>query len=86
GVPAAVIATLFTGCVLFLAALVMIEFDLRRGVDRRSTVRRVLFSLLRNPLFIAPVAGLAVGLTGLPIPLPIDTSAKLLGGAASPCA
>lgn len=86
GVPAAVIATLFTGCVLFLAALVMVEFDLRRGADRRSTVRRVLISLLRNPLFIAPIAGLAVGLTGLPLPLPIDTSAKLLGGAASPCA
>lgn len=86
GVPAAVIATLFTGCVLFLAAIVMVEFDLRRGIDRRSTVRRVLVSLLRNPLFIAPVAGLAVGLTGLPLPLPIETSAKLLGGAASPCA
>jgi len=86
GLPAAVIATLFTACVLFLTAIVMVEFDLRRGVDRRSTVRRVLLSLLRNPLFIAPIAGLAVGLTGLPLPVPLDTSAKLLGGAASPCA
>jgi predicted permease len=86
GLPAAVIATLFTACVLFLTAIVMIEFDLRRGVDRRSTIRRVLLALLRNPLFLAPIAGLAVGLTGLPLPLPLDTTAKLLGGAASPCA
>jgi malonate transporter and related proteins len=52
GLPAAVIATLSTACVLFLP----------------------------------PIAGLAVGLTGLPLPLPLDTSAKLLGGTASPCA
>ncbi|MDP4025254.1 AEC family transporter [Methylobacterium sp. NEAU 140] len=86
GLPAAVIATLFTACVLFLTAIVLVEFDLRRGVDRRGTVRRVLLSLLRNPLFIAPIAGLAVGLTGLPIPAPLETAAKLLGGAASPSA
>lgn len=86
GLPAAVIATLFTACVLFLTAIVMVEFDLRRGIDRASTVRRVLLSLLRNPLFLAPVAGLGVGLTGLPVPIPIQTSATLLGGAASPCA
>ena len=86
GLPAAVIATLFTACVLFLTAIVLIEFDLRRGVDRAGTVARVLLSLLRNPLFLAPVAGLSVGLTGLPLPLPLDTAAKLLGGAASPCA
>ncbi|MCJ2125880.1 AEC family transporter [Methylobacterium sp. J-077] len=86
GLPAAVIATLFTACVLFLTAIVLVEFDLRRGVDRRNTVRRVLVSLLRNPLFLAPVAGLGAGLTGLPLPQPLETAAKLLGGAASPCA
>lgn len=86
GLPAAVIATLFTACVLFLTAIVLVEFDLRAGVDRRGTVRRVLVSLLRNPLFLAPIAGLGVGLTGLSLPLPLETAAKLLGGAASPCA
>ncbi|MCJ2049285.1 AEC family transporter [Methylobacterium sp. J-070] len=86
GLPAAVIATLFTACVLFLTAIVLVEFDLRRDIDRRSTVHRLLLSLARNPLFLSPIAGLAFGLTGLPMPLPLDTAAKLLGGAASPCA
>ncbi|MFD0934670.1 AEC family transporter, partial [Methylobacterium trifolii] len=70
GLPAAVIATLFTACVLFLTAIVLVEFELRRGVDRRSTIRRVLLSLLRNPLFLAPIAGLGAGLSGLPLPAP----------------
>src|SRR6478735_4981862 len=47
GLPAAVIATLFTACVLFLTAIVLVEFDLRRDIDRRSTVRRLLLSLVR---------------------------------------
>ncbi|MGH1574905.1 AEC family transporter [Methylobacterium sp. P31] len=86
GLPAAVIATLFTACVLFLTAIVLVEFGLRRDINRRSTLRRLLLSLTRNPLFLSPIAGLAFGLTGLPLPLPLDTAAKLLGGAASPCA
>ena len=63
--PAAVIATLFTACVLFLFSIVLIEFDLHRGASHWRTVRKVLLSLLRNPLLLAPVAGLAIGLTGL---------------------
>ncbi|MDP4003978.1 AEC family transporter [Methylobacterium sp. NEAU K] len=86
GLPAAVIATLFTACVLFLTAIVLVELDLRRGAGRLGAMRRVAVSLLRNPLFLAPIAGLGVGLTGLPLPLPLETAAKLLGGAASPCA
>jgi predicted permease len=84
--PAAVIATLFTACVLFLFSIVLIEFDLHRGASHWRTVRKVLLSLLRNPLLLAPVAGLAIGLTGLPLPSSIERFVSLLGGAASPCA
>ncbi len=84
GLPAAVIATLFTACVLFLTAIVMVEFDLRRGVDRRSTIRRVLLALLRNPLFLSPIAGLAVGLTGLPLPLPLTPRRSCSAGRPPP--
>lgn len=48
-------------------------------------MRKVLLSLLRNPL-LAPVAGLGIGLTGLALPTPVERFASLLGGAASPCA
>ena len=84
--PAAVVATLFTACVLFLCGVVLIEMDLRRGAGLGRTAGRVLLSLLRNPLLVAPAAGLAMALTGLPVPAPVDRFAGLLGGAASPCA
>jgi malonate transporter len=84
--PAAVIATLFTACVLFLSAIVIIEADLQAGVSPLGTARKVLLSLVRNPLFLAPIAGLSVGLLGLAMPMPLARFAELLGGAASPCA
>lgn len=84
--PAAVIATLFTACVLFLTAITIIEIDLQQGVSLLGTLRKVSLSLLRNPLFLAPVAGLSAGLGGLVLPLPVERFATLLGGAASPSA
>ncbi|KMO42466.1 transporter [Methylobacterium variabile] len=84
--PAAIIATLFTACVLFLFAIVLIELDLQKGAGRAGTARKVVLALVRNPLLIAPLAGLAVGLAGIPVPGPVERFAALLGGAASPCA
>ena len=84
--PAAVIATLFTACVLFLFAIVLIEADLQREVSVARTARKVGWALVRNPLLIAPVAGLTIGLSGVPLPVPVERFASLLGGAASPCA
>ncbi len=84
--PVAVIATLFTACVLFLFAIVLIESDLQGGAGRGRTARKVGRALVTNPLLIAPVAGLAVGLLGLPLPAPAERAARLLGDAASPAA
>jgi malonate transporter len=85
-VPAAVIATLFTACVLFLFSIVLIEIDLQKGVSHWGTAKKVLISLVRNPLLIAPIAGLMVGTSGMTLPVPAERFATLLGGAASPCA
>ena len=84
--PAAVIATLFTACVLFLCAIVLIEVDLHRNASLGRAVRKIVLSLLRNPLLLAPLAGLGIGLNGLALPAPVEHFASLLGGAASPCA
>jgi malonate transporter and related proteins len=84
--PASIIATLFTACVLFLFAVVVVEIDLQKGESRWSTGAKVLSALLRSPLLIAPVAGLCVGLSGLKVPGPFENFATLLGGAASPAA
>ena len=66
--PASIIATLFTACVLFLFAVIVVEIDLQKGDSFWSTGARVIASVLRSPLLIAPVAGLAVGLSGLKVP------------------
>jgi malonate transporter len=84
--PASIIATLFTACVLFLFAVIVVEIDLRKGDSFWSTGARVIVSVLRSPLLIAPVAGLAVGLSGLKVPAPFESFTTLLGGAASPAA
>ena len=69
--PASIIATLFTACVLFLFAIVVIEIDLQKGDSFWSTGAKVAQALCTSPLLIAPVAGLAVGLTGLKLPEPL---------------
>ncbi|MGJ4951893.1 AEC family transporter [Bradyrhizobium sp. HKCCYLS20291] len=84
--PASIIATLFTACVLFLFAIVVVEMDLQKGASLGATVAKVARSLLTSPLFIAPVAGLAVGLSGFALPAPFMSFTTLLGGAASPAA
>jgi predicted permease len=84
--PASIIATLFTACVLFLFAVVVVEIDLQKGDSFWSTGARVIVAVLRSPLLIAPVAGLAVGLSGLKVPAPFESFTTLLGGAASPTA
>jgi malonate transporter and related proteins len=84
--PASIIATLFTACVLFLFAIVIIEIDLQKGDSFWSTGAKVAQAIFTSPLFVAPVAGLAVGLTGLKLPEPLINFTSLLGGAASPTA
>ena len=84
--PASIIATLFTACVLFLFAVILVEFDLKKGDRFWSTGARVVVAVLRSPLLVAPVAGLTVGLSGLKLPGPLESFTTLLGGAASPAA
>jgi len=84
--PVSIIATLFTACVLFLFAVMVVEIDLKKGNSLRHTWARVVPSLLRSPLLIGPAAGLTVGLSGLTVPAPFMSFTTLLGGAASPAA
>lgn len=56
----------------------------------RKALRSILASaaagLLRNPMIHASFLGLAVGLSGLVLPLPLATFGNLLADAAAPCA
>jgi malonate transporter len=80
------IATIITVCVLFGIAIVLIEIGVQTETRRRRLVAKVVTSLLRNPLLVAPGLGALVPLSGLAVPAPVESFVKLLGGAASPCA
>ena len=84
--PVAVIATLLTACVLFAGSIVLIEMDLQGERRLGRTFLKVGRSLARNPLVVAPIAGLALAATGLGLPAPALRFTTLLGAAASPCA
>jgi malonate transporter len=82
----ATIATVITVCVLFAIAIVLIEAGLQSETSRSLMLLKVIKSLARNPLLIAPALGAAVPAAGVTIPASAETFLKLLGGAASPCA
>jgi predicted permease len=82
----AVLATLITACVLFGVSIALIEFDQQHGQHLGTTAAKVGRALIRNPLLIAPVLGLAWSAIGIPLPEPVDRFMVLLGNAATPCA
>lgn len=80
------IASILTVCVLFASAIVLIEVGGQSERRPLRLARKVLGSLVRNPLLIAPVLGALYGATGLGLPEAGDSFLRLLGGAASPLA
>ncbi|MFO1025975.1 MAG: AEC family transporter [Acetobacteraceae bacterium] len=80
-----VITMVITACPQFALAITLVEMD-RPGASALVIARRVGRALVTNPLLIAPVAGLAVSVAGLPIPLIGERFLTILGAAATPCA
>src|SRR5690606_31694223 len=58
--PAVIIITLLTACIMFAFSIVLIELDLQRSATLGGTLRKVGLSVLRNPLVCSPLAGLFV--------------------------
>ncbi len=88
--PPAILSTLLTACVLFAVAIALIELDLQAPAGGRgrhlAVARAVGRVLVRNPLVVAPLAGLAWAATGVALPAPVLRFTTLLGDAATPCA
>lgn len=80
------IATLLTVCLLFAISIVLIEIGLQTERNGLKVARKVLGSLVRNPLVIAPTLGAIFLATGWSEPQPLHVFLNLLGGAAAPCA
>ena len=80
------IAAVITVCILFAAAIILIEIGLQTETHPVHLARKVGRSLLRNPLLVSPALGAVWAATGLHLPGSAETFLKLLGSAASPCA
>jgi malonate transporter and related proteins len=80
------IATILVVCVLFAIAIVLIETGLQSERRPHHLAIKVVRSLLRNPLLVAPALGAIVSGAHVALPESAETFLKLLGGAASPCA
>lgn len=80
------IAIIITVCITFAFAIILIEIGLQTEKKPLHLIWKVLRSLIRNPLLVAPALGAATSFLGLSIPAPAETFLKMLGGAASPCA
>lgn len=81
-----VITMVITACPQFAVAVSLLETDRPGRPGARAIATRVGRALIRNPLLIAPIAGLLVALLGWEVPLAVDRFLLLLGAAATPCA
>ena len=86
GLVPALVATLIVVCVLFAIAVVLVEVGLQAESSVRDAVGKVLWALARNPLVVAPVAGMLWAISGFSIPQPAAKFLTLLGDATIPCA
>lgn len=81
----AILATIIS--VLSVALSVApIEIAKQEKANVARVIADVLLALARNPMIVAPCAGLGWAATGLGLTPPLDTFLSLLGAAAGPCA
>lgn len=82
----AIIAGISQGIGLIFPVVILIELGANSATGGVNILKKLIVSLLRNPVMMAPIAGLCWSLTGWPLPVPIDTFGKILGASAGPCA
>ncbi len=80
------VATIIVVCVVFAAAITLIEISLQTQAHRAHLVMKVARSLATNPLLVAPALGGVFLAFAIPVPAPFEKFLAMLGGAASPCA
>lgn len=84
--PAAVVICIMTVAVLFGVTIIAIEVTKAKGRNLGPALRRVGISLAKNPILVAPVAGLMFSGYQIPIPTAVSGLIDLLAAAATPCA
>jgi malonate transporter len=79
-----IIGAVITGTVFFPIAIALAEID--KGDDAGGVFLSPLIAIIRNPILLATVAGLAASSLEIAIPASITKLCELLGGAYIPCA
>jgi malonate transporter len=83
--PAAIVTVLQTALVTAVVIL-LIEMDMQAEAGPMRALLDAIAGLVKNPLVMAPIAGILISAFEIPIPRPIETFASILGDAAGPCA
>lgn len=86
GLAPAILATVIMSAVMVGLAVVVLELSQRSGNGPVHALLDVARALLRNPLVMATVLGMAWSVAGLRVPVPLDSFGSLLGASAGPCA
>lgn len=83
----AIITSVATAIVLIAIAATWLEY-LRHGGGGRKAVGKIALAIVRNPLIIGSVLGLAwtAGTGGHPLPVAVNAFCSLIGQTAGPCA
>lgn len=75
---------LATDLIVFSSLIVILINSARDGRVSLSILRTIALGLLRNPMIVSIVLGLAWSILALPIPEPLNDFLSILGGAATP--
>lgn len=86
GALPAVVASVINGAVVTGAAIAIVEVDRAAARGLRRAAGDAFGAVARNPLVIAPLAGLALAQADTTLPAPIANFADLIGASAGPCA
>ncbi len=75
----------FHGPTLMPITTALIQVDRGVGVSFRRQAGSIALELVKNPIIMGLWVGLALNLTGLSLPGPVDKVAEMLGASAVPC-
>ncbi|MES2435423.1 MAG: AEC family transporter [Pseudomonadota bacterium] len=87
--PAAVgpvLLVLAVDLLVFTSVLTLVVTGLREGRMSWGIFRVLGLGLLKNPMIVSVVLGMAWGATGWALPVPVNEFMTMLGAAATPCA
>jgi len=85
-VSAPIVATIVNVIVILTISIVLVETAAKMDGGGGNILMDIAMSLLKNPLFMSPLLGIAWSFSGMKFADPFNTFSGLLGGAAGPCA